>query len=177
MSQENIDMSAAVIEIRHNQLIREQVGVFCVTTKRDDLLMWAHYAGSHSGICIEFDGMSKLMAHAQRVCYSSERIPINPYEDSHDVMLDKALFTKSEHWAYEDEWRLLRYKSGPGPVQFWPHNLTGIIFGALASRTTIETVLSWVQQRSTPVNLYRAFVSEKNFELVIKPVLLGQGIG
>lgn len=173
MSQENIDMSAAVIQMQHNQFIREQVGVFCVTTKRDDLLMWAHYAGSHSGICIEFDGMSKLMAHAQPVCYSGERIPINPYEDSHDVMLDKALFTKSEHWAYEDEWRLLRYEGGPGPVEFRPHNLTGIIFGALASSATIEMVLTWVRQRSTPVNLYRASVSSKKFELVIKPVRLG----
>ena len=169
MSGENIDMSAAIIQMRHNQLIQEQVGVFCVSTKRDDLLMWAHYADSHRGICLEFDGMSKLMAHAHKVHYSGDRVPVNPYDDSHGVMMDKSLLTKSEHWSYEEEWRLIRYEGGPGPVEFRPPNLTGIIFGALTSHSTIETVRRWVRQRSTPVNLYRVSVSNKKFELAIKP--------
>ena len=168
LSPENIDATAGAIQTIHNQFIRQKVGVFCISKKRDDILMWSHYADSHRGICLEFDGMSKLMAHAQRVSYSKDRIPINPYEDSQLTMVDKALLTKSEHWFYEEEWRLIRCKDGPGIVKFRPHNLTGIIVGALASHSTLETVRSWVRNRSTPVNLYRASVSNKKFELTIK---------
>jgi hypothetical protein len=140
------------------------VGVFCGSTKLDDILMWSHYADSHRGICIEFDGTLSLMAHAQKVQYARERVPINPYEDSHEVMMGKALLTKSEQWSYECEWRLIRYKGGPGVVQFRPANLTGIIIGALASPSTVDTVMTWVRQRSIPVSLYQSFVSPKKFD-------------
>jgi hypothetical protein len=32
------------------------VGIYCVSTNYDDVLMWSHYADSHKGICLEFDG-------------------------------------------------------------------------------------------------------------------------
>jgi hypothetical protein len=168
LSRENIEMSAATIQMLHNQFIREQVGVFCVSTKRDNLLMWAHYADSHRGICLEFDGLSNLMAHAHKVTYSVERVPINPFDDSDAAMMDKSLLTKSDHWSYEAEWRLIRDQGGPGVVEYRPHVLKGIIFGALTSHSIIDTVRGWVRQRSTPVNLYRASVSNRRFELSIK---------
>ncbi|MDB5764565.1 MAG: hypothetical protein JWQ21_3560, partial [Herminiimonas sp.] len=99
-----------------------------------------------------------------------QQVPINPHDDSHEVMMNKALLTKSEQWSYESEWRLCRYDGGPGVVQFRPANLTGIIIGALASPSTADTVMTWVRQRSVPVNLYRASVSPKNFELHIAPI-------
>ena len=169
LSPENIDMTAGAIQAVHNQVIRQQVGLFCVSAKCDDILMWSHYADSHRGICLEFDGMSRLMALAQRVTYSEERVPINPYQDSEMAMVDKAILTKSMHWSYEEEWRLIRYKEGPGVVQFRPHNLTGIILGASANHETVEMVRSWVRRRPSPVNLYCASVSNKRFELSIEP--------
>jgi hypothetical protein len=170
LSQENIPMSTAVIQTLHNQLIRDQVGVFCVSTKRDDILMWAHYADSHRGICLEFDGLSTLMAHAQKVKYSGERVAINPFVDGQRVMMEKSLLTKSAHWSYEDEWRLIRYERGPGVVEYRPHNLTGIILGAFATQLTVEKVREWVGQRKSPVDLYRARVSDKKFELMISSI-------
>lgn len=34
--------------------VREDIGIFSLSEKRDDLLMWSHYANGHQGICIEF---------------------------------------------------------------------------------------------------------------------------
>ena len=147
----------------------ESVGTFCISEKRDDLLMWAHYADSHRGICLEFDGFSTLMAQAQPVCYSANRQPINPYEDDQLTMLDKALFTKSEHWSYEAEWRFLRTE-GPGLERFSPPQLTGIVVGALATRETVQTVKSWASKRSSPLALYRANISNEEFKLLIRPL-------
>jgi hypothetical protein len=169
MSADDIGFTTAAIQTIHNHHMSTAIGVLCVSTKPDDILMWSHYADSHRGICLEFDRTGKFMAHAQKVQYSHERVPINPYDDNYEVMMEKALLTKSEHWSYESEWRLCRYEGGPGVVKFRPANLTGIIIGALASAATASTVMTWVRQRSTPMNIYRASVSSKKFELHIAP--------
>lgn len=33
----------------------DALGVLCLTTEKNNLLMWAHYAANHSGVCIGFD--------------------------------------------------------------------------------------------------------------------------
>ena len=81
--------------------------------------------------------------------------------------MEKALLTKSDRWAYEDEYRLLRYKDGPGLVEFRPHNLTGIIVGANAEDATIDLIKGWISNRVEPVTLYRAQVSSTEFEMEI----------
>lgn len=164
-----VDFTARMMQAVHRQAIVEKVGTFCVSEKRDDLLMWAHYSDSHHGICLEFDGFSTLMAQAQPVCYSANRHPINPYEDDQITALEKALFTKSEHWSYEAEWRFLRL-DGPGQECFDPPHLTGIVVGALATPETIQTVKSWSSKRSAPLALYQASISSKEFKLLIDPL-------
>lgn len=165
MAPENINLTRSAIQELHSRAITESVGIYCVSTKNYDILMWSHYADSHRGICLEFEGLSTFMAHAQQVHYSAERFPINPYNDSQDAMMSKALLTKSEHWSYEAEWRLCRYQGGPGVVKFHPENLTGIIIGALAPRTTIDMVRGWIRERTLPVTLYCMAVSNQTFEL------------
>lgn len=164
-----VDFTAKAMQAIHRQAIVESVGTFCISEKRDDLLMWAHYSDSHRGICLEFDGFGTLMAQAQSVCYSAIRQPINPYEDDQTAALDKALFTKSEHWRYEAEWRFLRL-DGPGQEHFDPRHLTGIVVGALATAATVETVKSWASQRTAPLALSRAKISNSEFKLVIEPM-------
>jgi hypothetical protein len=167
MSIGDISSTTASIQAIHNHHITQNVGVLCVSTKHDDILMWSHYGDSHRGICLEFDGAAPFMRHAQKIKYSNERVPINPYSDGHEVMMEKSLLVKSNHWSYESEWRLLRYIGGPGAVKFRPKNLTGIIIGALASRSTIDVVTAWVRRRSTPISVFHASVSSNKFELVI----------
>lgn len=169
MNDENLATATTAIQVIHNSYVRASVGVFCVSTKRDDILMWTHYADSHKGICLEFDGMQTLMANAQKVEYSQDRVPINLYSDANDVAMRKTLLTKSSHWAYEAEWRLIRDK-GPGSASFPAHNLTGVIIGAMATPATLEAVKLWAKQRATPLNLYRASISSTRFELQISPL-------
>lgn len=170
MSSKNITATTRSIQDEHARVITETVGVLCVCKKRDDILMWSHYADSHKGVCLEFDGMAKFMAHAQEVKYSKTREPIRAYHETEEQMMEKALLTKSDRWAYEDEYRLLRYKHGPGLVEFRPHNLTGIILGANADRATIDLVKSWIGERAEAVTLYCASVSSTEFEIVIRAI-------
>jgi hypothetical protein len=169
LSPENIAFSTATFQFMHNRLMTAEMGVYCVSTKCDDVLMWAHYADSHKGVCLEFDGLSDLMAPAQQVVYLPDRPSINPYRDSPAVMMERSFLTKAEQWAYESEWRLLR-SEGPGKVGFNAASLTGIIIGALAPARVVEKVSEWCQHRDAPITLSRAAVDPRKFKLNITPV-------
>lgn len=145
----------------------KKIGVLSVTTKKDDILMWSHYADSHQGICLEFDGNFAFMAHAMKVKYTKTRPVINAYRDDHQTQLEKALLTKSDQWEYEDEWRLISYDEGPRVIRFRPQNLTGLIFGAQATASTIEMVRKWVEEREQPIILYKTEVCKSAYKLNI----------
>lgn len=172
LAPENLQSTTNGIQAVHNFFITSQVGVYCVSELCDDILMWSHYADSHRGICLEFDGHGPLMAHAQCVTYSKDRVPLNVYDDDKLTGVDKALLTKSDRWCYENEWRLIRHDKGPGVVKFRPENLTGIIVGSLASPETVGLVRSWAKRRRLSLDLRRAVTSRSKFELEIVPLRL-----
>lgn len=107
--------------------VRASVGVLCFTTKQDNLLMWAHYASNHKGICIEFDRNAEFfngqyknagicfgeavedhyqnIGELREVRYEIERPTyVEPSELEYDT---ESWFVKSPEWEYEDEQRLL----------------------------------------------------------------------
>jgi hypothetical protein len=169
MSPEHIDETAALNQALLSQYLTTEHGFFCVSERRDNILMWSHYADHHRGVCLEFDGHGKFMAHAQQVRYSEERVAINLYQDDRDTIFKKAMLTKLNDWAYESEWRLMSYQRGPGVVQFRPTNLTGIVIGAMASAATVQKVHDWCKARSNPLQINRAFINMKTSQLDIRP--------
>jgi hypothetical protein len=169
LSPQQISFTTNAFQALYNRMMAIAVGVYCVSTKCDDVLMWAHYADSHTGVCLEFDGLSDLMGRAHPINYVADRPSISPYRDSHLTMMERALLTKAEQWRYEFEWRLLR-EEGPAVVRFEPANLTGIIIGALAPVGTVEKIRTWSRERHVPIRLSRAMVDHKQFQLNIVPL-------
>lgn len=145
-----------------------KAGVYCVSEKNDDILMWSHYSDNHKGVCLEFDGMSHLMAEAMQVQYSSERPIINRLkENSAEPMMKKALLTKSQHWSYEYEWRIIHQVTGCGVVHFDHSTLTGIIFGAACEQSTINAISTANATRKRPLRLSKAHADNRHFQLNI----------
>ncbi len=79
------------------------------------VLMWAHYANSHTGMCIEYD-FDKKFFKTGTLANEEELIMVAPidYAPKIDLSTDvptmkKALFTKSNFWEYENEMRLCCY--------------------------------------------------------------------
>lgn len=85
----------------------ERVGVSCFSGVKDSTLMWTHYASQHTGVCIGFDTGQHIFQTAWKVNYQQELPTIYRPTDDPDLMLQKSLLTKSLHWKYECEWRII----------------------------------------------------------------------
>lgn len=111
------------------QLIKEVIssmGYYCMTSKPDNLLMWAHYADSHKGVCLKFDILKDLESFLVPV-----PIDYNPQYINFDVLADNILNVvrrKSPDWKYEDEYRIIK-TDFQGPWKIKPECLVEIIFG------------------------------------------------
>ena len=53
------------------QLTIERWRIYCLTPHADSVLMWAHYAEKHQGICLEFDARTEQVGRAYRVLYAA----------------------------------------------------------------------------------------------------------
>lgn len=101
--------------------MRHTVGIFSLSKVCDDELMWAHYAESHAGYCIEYD-LDRLVLEArtqwkQVMLEYSDEPPSLEFNDvlgteSNEEALQKMLGHKSSRWSYEDELRIVTARSG-----------------------------------------------------------------
>jgi hypothetical protein len=129
-------------------------GVYCLSEKREDILMWSHYADAHYGLCLEFNAWpGSLFWEAYKVSYQRGYPIVNVMDIGNPEALRLIVLTKSVHWEYEQEWRIvqLEYDRGSGYRSFSPDLLTGVILGALmedADKNTVLTGLSIIQLKS-----------------------------
>lgn len=173
LAPEAIAETEAIMAASHKFAVADVTGVYCLTTKPNNLLMWAHYADHHKGICLEFSGQIALeVGVPMKVEYSPLRTPIEMYGGTQQNALELSLCTKSSEWAYEDEWRLIRpaYEGGKGIATFPPQCLTGIIIGALAPPETVDLVQTWAKNRKEPLLVSRAHLSRREFALEFRPI-------
>ena len=123
------------------------VGVFSMTKRPNNVVMWTHYADNHAGFCAGFQLSNKFTTHlndyqiigAAEAHYSTG----NPFADYFNeiaalpelptwdefwkALLSIGMVAKARAWEYEDEVRVLR--KGGGAVPFEPSELIEIIFG------------------------------------------------
>ncbi|GEK51300.1 DUF2971 domain-containing protein [Vreelandella venusta] len=173
--------------------VRASVGVLCFTSKEDNLLMWAHYAKNHEGICIEFDGNAEFfhgkykdagkifdepvkdhyrnIGELRKVDYKLERpMYLEPSELECDT---EAWFVKSPEWKYEKELRILLpldlAQEVPGlDMPFYavgPHMIKSIILGCQMSPTSKREVAEHCKGHGIKVR--EAFVHSHQFKLDI----------
>ncbi len=148
--------------------VTSKVGVMCLSEVHDDILMWAHYADSHRGVCLVFDPSEPFFAKAQPVHYRDDRPHVNPLIHTQDQMLDAAMFTKSNHWKYEREWRILQYRKGDGVYTIPSRALVQVVLGAEISAENEAKVCQWASEAVSPISVIRASLSPMKFKVEIK---------
>lgn len=140
------------------QLINERVskfGIQCFSKVFENYLMWAHYADSHKGFCIEYDydpiklesennnfSMYPVIYTSTLPRFSLTEILFSPHEVS-----EKLYATKPDSWAYEKEHRLIYFgciNDGTGTRVGLPSGLRvkSVIAGLSAEEKTKENLKS-----------------------------------
>jgi hypothetical protein len=145
------------------------IGVSCFTSENDNLLMWAHYANSHKGICFEFKAGERFFGAAQQVMYQDNIPEINYFSGPEEWM--KCILTKSNHWKYERESRIVMPGANDKYTPFPAELLTGVIMGSQVDMETKNEVITLLKKRQTSVKLYQAIVKHDTFGLDIKEVM------
>lgn len=163
----NVSATATGLSAR----LAAKTGILSLSAHNDDILMWPHYADNHRGICLEFavkSGDGFLARRILPVHYTSLYPVLNYYSDSEDEMAKAVALTKSAHWSYEAEWRVVDPFVGPGVQVFPPALLTGVVLGSRLEGGSRAKVLSWVAAFGSPLQLYQASLRSKSYELDIK---------
>lgn len=113
-----------ILKEQVNKLVREtsegckqMFKICCFSEDPKSILMWSHYAESHTGFCIGYDfheiGKKDLRSRSiYPVIYSDERFDAtdvfgkNPNVNN-ILYLHQSALMKSTQWSYEKEWRLV----------------------------------------------------------------------
>jgi hypothetical protein len=163
---------AETLAAEWGEMLDRDIGIYCLSARPNDLLMWSHYADSHRGVCVRFDRcQDPLLKNVMRVNYQTEYPVMRPLIDRGVATARRVFLTKSDHWGYEEEWRIVDMSRGPGIRRIVPSAISGIILGARISDSDREKVLTWIQERSCFVEIIQARLGEFRYEVVCNEVV------
>ena len=171
-TQEALQVDIGKREQKFNNGIRretEKLGIFCMSAKRDNLLMWSHYADYHEGICMEFKttGGRLFGCDLLDVDYDKYYPSLSVYDNWDLDWVRKYLRTKSLDWGYEKEWRILYKEIGCQFFRSEDEELSGVILGSRISRRNKELVVNSCSENNCKAKLYQARECKDRFGLDI----------
>lgn len=158
------------------------VGILSLAATRDQTLMWSHYADGHRGFCIGFN-FRKLLLFADRLTYRgiyllldkvryySELPKLNPYKMTDSKVFMSKLFSKSQEWNYEREYRILCGERPDFALQLAPNILHSVTLGAKCQDVDRQKVIVLMNSKGYSASLEEARFGETG-RLQFEPVNL-----
>lgn len=161
-------LQESVDEFNRNQ------GLLCFSKRWRNPVLWSHYASKHRGVCLGLDVADELL---KDVHYTTDRIPPKFVDDNPDKGPDERfvrdlLYTKYEHWRYEEETRAfiaLDHSTIEDGSYYYPFDnsllLGEVILGPLCE-IPIDRVRELVRSVYEHVSVIKARLAYKWFEVV-----------
>lgn len=181
--QKDLEARNAQLKIWREILEQEtnKLGIVCLSAKPNDILMWSHYSNKHRGYCLKFD--KKILEKAfycSPVNYNSLYPTFTAYieeivQRGSNELHKTFLLTKSVHWEYEEEYRLIvdpsSRKDLPGDRNYnYPEeSLVAIIWGCQMTDRDKEKVQNVVGDRACPIFYFQAKKSKSAYKIEIEP--------
>lgn len=163
------------------RLLRKELGlkgVFSLSEKWNEPLLWSHYAAQHQGICIEYEtsfdlrNLKEVDYNAPRALRANDlyRWKCRGDTSAEQRVLNTYFYAKAPQWSYEAEWRDIADKAGANPLHF---DITAIHFGIRA-----DLIWKWMLvktlHRDKQVALYDIVADEKSFTLYRREMERGE---
>ena len=174
--------------------VRENTKIAAFCNNSNSLLLWSHYADAHKGIRLEYGWMqngsvsypfaplvpvkyckarpkiSKLDAckYVWSVRLNNEKIVSQTFSNE---ILEKSVHTKSNDWAYEEEWRYVETdEKGPGYKVILPLKVISISCGVAASEETVSSCLMVAKEANRVVPVYKCELCPDKYEIIYKRI-------
>jgi len=165
--QHRVPVDLHVLSEAHRKQLATALGVSCFVATRDSLLMWSHYSDKHRGFCLGFSTTGEPLRRAMPVQY------VNSYPHVHVTASDEEqmqvmVFTKSDVWAYEHEWRVML--NTVGLVAYPEDALTEVIFGLNMSDADKAALRELVDQRHHQPMVFQAARASNAYGIVVEPL-------
>lgn len=171
----------------HLEQRKKDFGVCSLTEDYQNLLMWAHYANCHKGICVGIDcdkvvnaiyhrpGGKITVLYLQKVRYYDEW-PVLEYHlipESKDVRKKdeilyestQQLLAKSKHWEYEKEWRILSLDENGISVTINPDSIHSVYLGARIKETNKQEIIELCRDKYPQTQLFETKIMGDRYGL------------
>lgn len=138
----------------------KETKICCFSKKNDDLLMWAHYADSHRGICVAFDTIKlaeSLSLLLLPVKYE-KKYPTVDYLNNPQDTINQMVLSKADVWRYEKEYRFVAPYCSKNKISFDLRALKSVVIGCKCDRESeiyhemLCLLPSWVSVHDSEVN-------------------------
>jgi Protein of unknown function (DUF2971) len=168
------NMHAAMTEFLWQDASERGVSCFSAPSKvgkqtKANLLLWAHYANKHEGVCLTFDINRDLDAFIIPfpVYYQEDYPKLAVFKDkSINYLRLQMLLHKSSEWSYENEVRVI--KPSPALYSFRKEALREVIFGCRASKKDIDQIMGDARAKGSGfdhVKFYKAKQKLSTYDL------------
>ena len=163
--------------------IDETFGILSLSGTADNLLLWAHYASEHRGLAVQIDIEDQTFAPSRddrrfQLAGPVRYAPRRPLIPETDEILFEHFFVKSQEWAYEQEFRIVRKLSSsvatiagtPYPIHLFPvppSAIRRVIFGARVPTADRDQLIAntLADARFATVQFAQAVIDPEQFKL------------
>jgi len=162
---------------------RSRTRVCCLSASCNNVVMWAHYANQHKGMCLMFNShKSGLIRDNVLPVQYYDKYPSDLVDarriDDWGMLTKHLLAAKSSAWSYEQEWRAFRVNDSNADdtkgalYKYDPSLLSGVVFGIKASSYNIARVKSAISNWKYPnrINLYQAQAVKDDFTIAVRKI-------
>lgn len=169
--------------------IKETFGICSLSKSYKNILMWTHYANSHSGVCLIFNknileasikkGDSEIEFKDVIPCNSAPKVKIRiadngyPFVNGYNILLSKFIDFK-----YEDEVRFVKFfipifdDDKKRNLKFDMSALTGIIIGENMETDNLRSIYNLLKNNSELKDISIFFGHKNIFEGSVEAVLI-----
>jgi hypothetical protein len=155
----------------------KHLGVYSLAASHNNILLWSHYANSHSGFIVGFyreklqRTCSMFITQFQKLMillpveYSSDYPELYKYKQSSDERFRKQLLVKAFDWYYEREYRLILQEGINVTVNFPEEIYCRVVLGCQISDENRQKIIDILNNRGDHLPLYQAKRANKSFSL------------
>jgi hypothetical protein len=150
-------------------------GVVCFSEYPESILMWAHYASKHEGICIRLNtSVESWISQARQVQYVRRYPSLNYLNLDEGELFTRLILSKAEEWKYEKEWRYFFSDPPLNRIQsFPPKVLDAIVFGTRMKASRKAQLAKMMSRLHPHVELLESQTAKDQFKLEFRTYELG----